>query len=196
MKFSNALHMIGGSIAKSKVLAVLAAYPQKEWSGLALSKAAKTSQPQAWKALRELSNEGVVLSKKAGNATMWSFNPKHALAKPIAQLADPLQLLVEEIRRHVEKQPAGKKIRKLFLFGSVARGEERHDSDIDIFAQVDDGKDKDEVLQALISAAQEITEEFGNPAIPIVLASKEMQKEGNKKLVNAVFSEGKMIFIR
>lgn len=69
----------------------------------------------------------------------------------------------EEIAEGAQEM-LGDSLRKLILYGSVARGEEDEESDVDIFAVVGREEEKEE----LEDLAFEIGLEYGVPVTPIV----------------------------
>lgn len=83
------------------------------------------------KALNRLVNQGIVDAERVGNAVNYRLNRQHLAAQPIIELANLRNLLLDQIRDHVEAwspQPL-----LVMLFGSAATGTMRTDSDIDLF---------------------------------------------------------------
>jgi predicted nucleotidyltransferase len=196
MQFSDALYNMAGSKAKARVLCTLAAFPGKEWSGRSLAIDAGVSQPQAWKALNALSCQGIVESKRAGQATMWKFNEGHVFADSIKAFARPKRLLCERLRREIKRRTGFDGIARVVLFGSVARGSERTDSDIDLFVEVARQKDMKRVRAALTDAALELREIFGSPIIPVFYTTTEVLRKRNAELLREIEKDGVVIYHR
>jgi predicted nucleotidyltransferase len=196
MQFSDALYAIAGSKAKARVLCTLAAFPGKEWSGRSLAIDAGVSQPQAWKALNALLAQGIVESKRAGQATMWKFNSEHVFADSIRAFARPKTLLCTRLRREIRKRTGFDGIARIILFGSVARGDERPDSDIDLFVEVEKEKDMKKVQKSLIDATMDLGSTFGSPVTPIFYTTTEVQRKRNVELQREIEKDGITIYRR
>ncbi|MEA4942886.1 MAG: nucleotidyltransferase domain-containing protein [Propionicimonas sp.] len=82
------------------------------------------SVQQALAALRKL---GLVDAQPVGRAMIHAINEEHHAIQPLRVLLDPLAALKETVRVTV-----GPDVATVILFGSVARGEVRADSDIDL----------------------------------------------------------------
>ena len=96
--------------------------------------------------------------------------------------------LAELLKKHL---PRGK-VEKAYVFGSVARGDERPQSDIDTLVIVRSRKDKETVLEAAGGAALEALELFSNHLSVLVLSEPELSgKAGN--LLAEVRKEGKLL---
>lgn len=77
-------------------------------------------------ALRDLDRLGLITTETVGRAGVHRINADHAAIAPLRSLASPMEMLsrvVEETVRDVEA---------VIVFGSVARGDARRDSDIDL----------------------------------------------------------------
>lgn len=75
------------------------------------------------------------------------------------QVTLPLRALVESRREQVRAVAARHHASRVCLFGSVARGEERPDSDIDLLIDFDD----DSSLFDLIQMTRELEDLLGRP---------------------------------
>ncbi|MEW5897084.1 MAG: nucleotidyltransferase domain-containing protein [Nanoarchaeota archaeon] len=93
-----------------------------------IAKKTKVSIGSAFAHCEELYRKKILLREKKGKSTYYCLNRKEKTAKELKKfsnlISDPLESLIKEF--------AGRKIRKIILFGSYARGEDRKDSDIDL----------------------------------------------------------------
>jgi len=89
------------------------------------------SQPAVNAVLRRLAGEGVVLSEKAGNAYLYTFNREH-LGAPAMELLAGIRT---EFQRRLRAEIAEWQVAPahVSLFGSAARGDGDARSDIDVF---------------------------------------------------------------
>lgn len=78
-------------------------------------------------ALKALAQIGVVSMRIVGRAGIHTINEGHYTVAPLRALVDPIGALTETVRETV-----GEEVKAAILFGSVARGEARPGSDIDL----------------------------------------------------------------
>jgi DNA-binding IclR family transcriptional regulator len=113
-----------------QVLSVLAG-TTKPLGGREVGRLAGVSQNGAWRALRRLVDQGVVIEQPAGGRSMlYTLNRDHLAADPIITLTRLRSILIERLKEHLaawEVQPIHASI-----FGSAARGNGDTESDIDI----------------------------------------------------------------
>jgi Nucleotidyltransferase domain len=113
-----------------QVLSVLAG-TTKPLGGREVARLAGVSQNGAWRALRRLVDQGVVIEQPAGGRSMLhTLNRDHLAAEPIIALTRLRSILFERLKQHLaawEVQPIHASI-----FGSAARGDGDTESDIDI----------------------------------------------------------------
>ena len=190
MIFQRTLSAIAGTKAKARVLEELGKYPTVWWSGTGLAKHCGISAPQAIEALNELGSHGVVTSMAAGRATMWKLNEKHLLAAAISDFSRPdrmlSKLIIEQTGNHVRKGL----ITKATLFGSVAKGQERKDSDLDLYVEIKSEKDRKEVLDGLSDTCSFIAQATGNVLIPMIVTVKEAKAKKNTPLFMEIQKDG------
>jgi len=83
------------------------------------------------KVLKRLSDQGIVLAERAGNAWLYQLNRQHLAALAIIAIARLDQTLMQRISDEVRLWVEPPKY--VALFGSAAKGMMRPDSDIDLF---------------------------------------------------------------
>lgn len=113
-----------------QVLAVLAG-TTKPLGGREVARLAGVSQNGAWRALRRLVDQGVVIEQPAGGrALLYTLNREHLAADPIITLTRLRSILIERLKEHL----ASWEVRPVHasIFGSAARGDGNTGSDIDI----------------------------------------------------------------
>ena len=135
--------------------------------------------------LRKLVRLDLVYSKRDGNRTYYEANKAHPLFSDIRRMVLKTIGLADVLRGALEKSP---KIRCAFVFGSVARGEEKAGSDIDLMVVGDAGFR--EVVGMLEGAAEQIGREIN----PHVLTSRGLKKRKTAKdhFVSRVMEEPKL----
>lgn len=88
-------------------------------------------------ALKMLTLLGIVETQTIGRAGIHTINEQHAAVAPLRALLDPVAAL-----RNAVSSVTGKDISAVILFGSIARGEARPGSDIDLAVIAPPGWDK------------------------------------------------------
>jgi hypothetical protein len=145
------------------------------------------------KALARLTDQGIVIATRHGNAFTYQLSRTHLAATAIVELAGLRQRFVEQLRLELagfRHQPAYGA-----LFGSAARGDMRVDSDVDLFLIPPDGLDERERAEweADVAALSETaTGWVGNDVRVLEMSLAEARRghgEGEPVLV-AVLVEG------
>jgi len=135
--------------------------------------------------MRELAEMNFVHFVRAGRAHLWrvnrgscAFHILSGLFNTLSQKAEPL----EDLKRTILDKLPLPSVENLILFGSVARGTEGFDSDIDLYVQVKDESKKQEIEQAVEGLVLFCLERYGNPLSPYILTKKEWEERNNPKL--------------
>lgn len=195
MLFHNFLSSVVGSKARAKVLERLLAFPSKEYTGRELAHYAGVSQPQAALVLKSFRENGLVELRGAGSAHMWKLNERHAMVKFLKPLGEPLgearKILLETLKESLDFR----KVERIVLFGSVARGNERPSSDIDLLVVVKNGNYKLQAKEKLLSLSVGLAPVFGgNPLIPVIYSATEANQKKNTALFKNIEKEGIHIY--
>jgi predicted nucleotidyltransferase len=139
--------------------------------------------------MRELAKTNFVHFVRAGRAHLWRVNRAsyafHVFSGLFTALSQNTTSLEDLKRTILDKLPLSS-IENLILFGSIATGKERFDSDIDLFIQVKDESKKQEIAQAVEGLALLCLEKYGNPLSPYILTEKEWKERGNLKLAEKI----------
>jgi predicted nucleotidyltransferase len=112
------------------VLSVLAG-TTRPLGGREVGRIAGVSQNGAWRALRRLVDQGVVIEQPAGGRSLlYTLNRDHLAAEPIITLTRLRSIMIERLRERL----AGWEVQPIHasIFGSAARGDGDTGSDIDI----------------------------------------------------------------
>ena len=139
--------------------------------------------------MRELAEMNFVHFVRAGRAHLWrvnrgsyAFHFLSGLFNPLSQKTAPF----EDLKRTILDKLPLSSVESLILFGSVGRGTERFDSDIDLYIQVKDESKKQEIEQAVEGLVLFCLERYGNPLSPYILTAKEWKERNNLKLAEKI----------
>ena len=188
MRFHETLEDLLGSKIKIRILRLF--YRTKgSYSGREVARLIDYSQEATRIALRDLMEQGLLKRDYAGTSYIFSLNEEHMLYSKVinrAFLAEQ-NSLIEIVK--VFKEQLGKEFLKAVVFGSVVRGEERPDSDVDILVVVTDSADIDALEDDVNNAATLSATASGNPVIPIVIKAGEYEKKRRSKRKQGIWGE-------
>jgi predicted nucleotidyltransferase len=141
--------------------------------------------------MKELEGINFVHPGRVGRAHVWRVNRRsHAYqiySRVIESLKDinsPLDDLKETILANLPLSA----IEKLVLFGSVAKQDERPDSDIDLFILLNDESAKTEIHSAVEALSLVCLDRFGNTLSPYILTQKGLREKKGLKLLSEIDS--------
>lgn len=139
--------------------------------------------------MRELAEINFVHFVRAGRAHLWrvnrgsySFHILSGLFNTLSQKKAPF----EDLKRTILDELPLPFLENLILFGSVAMGTERFDSDIDLYIQVKDESKKQEIEQSAEELVLLCLERYGNPLSPYILTGKEWKERSDLKLAEKI----------
>ena len=190
MKFRHELDDLLGNPIQVRVLRVLTRFPNRGFTGRELAKLCGSSPSQTIRALESLRSSGVAFREIAGRSHVWRLAPEHVMRDVLVRMfqgeANALQLLKGDIEALLQPLP----VKRAFLFGSVARGDERSTSDIDLLVLVESKSAKETVEIALSRASPQFSLRFGNPLSPLVLDYSQTRHSPSPQLINTAMAEG------
>ena len=115
---------------EQRLLAPLLLLPDKSFGTLELIKMSGAGRGGGQKALRKLLDAGVALATKMGNQQRIQINQAFPLYPELRSICMKSFGLQESIKEAL--QPVASDIEEAYVFGSVAQGTDRPDSDIDL----------------------------------------------------------------
>jgi len=158
----------------------------------------KVSHMSVNRTMRELADMNFVNFVVVGKAHPWRVNRKsyafkvlHKLIKEVSETKEPLENLKETLVKNLPKAL----IKRVVLFGSLAKGSERPDSDIDIFIVVKNNQNKQKLEGFLDKLSNICLEVYGNRLAPYVLTEKEASQKKRLKIISEV-NKGLQLFPR
>ena len=149
-----------------------------------LAEDAKVSPNEAALTVHELEKFGIIKIQPVGRAYQLELNEKsyilNKIIEPIIEAEkNTLDELVRVLRRHLDT----KKIISAAVFGSIVKGEEKIDSDIDLLVI---SNDHDHSITLVSNASREIFSIFHGGLSPIVFTEKEFKAKQKGSLIKSI----------
>lgn len=185
MRFTHPLNTVLNSDKKVRILRFLCR-KGGEWSGRRLAGELSMNVATTHRILRQLREATVLDFRQVGNHFIYSLRDEHALirscVRPLfaqeAQLAEQLSALLREALGGGRRSS----IVSVVLYGSIARGQERPTSDIDLLVLVTSEEAKVAARQALDQVGETVLRTFGNPLAPYLNTIREAQRKTQQGL--------------
>lgn len=151
------------------------------YTGREVARLAGYSPTHTIAALKELERIGAVNRRHAGNADLYSLNERSALVSGVLSPIFTWEQDIFDQLANLYLKELGDDLLAVEIFGSVARGEEREQSDVDLLIVIRDSADKAEVEEKVAQASVEAASIFGNHFSPITVTKKELDKKKARK---------------
>jgi len=126
-----------------------------------------------------------------GKAHLWKVNRKSYAFKVLSTLIndmprtkDPLKDLKKVILKNLPRSL----IKKVVLFGSVAKGKEKPNSDIDVFILVETPQNKKEIENSIEKLSSMCLDRYGNRLSPYILTQEEIRQKKHLKIISEITS--------
>ena len=156
----------------------------------------KVSHMSINRTMRELSDLNFVKFITVGKAHLWKVNRKSYAYKVLSELikgASDVKNPVEDLKKILLKGLPKGLIKRAVLFGSVAKGAEKVNSDIDIFILVKDKKSKEKLEPSIEALSNTCFDAYGNRLVPYILTEQEMKNKKNLSVISEI-EKGIQIF--
>jgi predicted nucleotidyltransferase len=190
MRLTNALDPVLGSPTKIRLLRALLQSGRKGWTGRELAGRSKVSTAQAARDLGELAEVGILDRTVSGRSYVWRLNPDHILASPLTTLFSSEARLRDDLLGQLSDALRSTPVDAARLFGSFARGDERSDSDVDLYVELRSPRDREQVEHALARVRERVWARFGNPVTALVYTRNEARHPPNPELMISIERDG------
>ncbi len=177
------------SKTRQTLLKAFVEVPESEYYTRQLASLYHISVGALHRELKKLTSSGILKARRIGNIKLFSLNKQNPLYEEIKNIIYKTEGVVKSIRDAI---PRIRGVRVAFIYGSFAKGEERQDSDVDIFL-IGDSIDEDELIRAISDIEKKLFKEINYTRY----TENEYKKEKKKK--NSFILEvikGKKIFLR
>ena len=186
MKLHKYLEQVLGNKIALSTLRVLVHYRGRIFTIRSLAQDAGASHPEVSATVTELEKFGIVQIQPVGRAHQISLNEKsyvlNEIIEPILQAEEKtLTKVISILKGHLNT----KKIISSVIFGSVATGTEKEDSDIDVLVISDDF---DYATEVIANASEDVVLGFHTRVSPIIFAKKEFLSKKKGDLIRSILS--------
>lgn len=187
MKLHAYLEQVLGTKAGIGILRSLVRYRGRVFTIRGLGRDAGISSVETSRTIEQLEQFGIVKVQPVGRAHQVSLNDKsYVLNRIIKPILMAEEKTIFEIVTILAKYLTGKKIISAVVFGSVVKGEEKEDSDIDLLVISDDF---DYATEAVSDASEEIALVFHSRISSIIFTKKEVVSKKKGDLVRSILSQ-------
>jgi predicted nucleotidyltransferase len=189
MRFHGSFLDILNSDLKLKIVKFLLTH-QASMSEREIASILKVSHMSVNRTLQLLARENFVHYLTVGKAHLWRVNRRSFAYKALEQIVeslkeipDPLAELKNVLLRHLPKTL----VKRVVLFGSVAKASEAPQSDIDVFILVKgDPRVEKKMEEAMERLSNECMEVFGNRVSPYILTERQYKQKQKLEIITQV----------
>lgn len=194
MKFHNILDEMLGNKTKVRLLRAFFTYPEKGFTESELERIAGIPQASVHRNVKSLQDNGLLDRKRIGKANLYSLNKEHILYLLLNRIFEAERNVLVELKNMIEESVKSlPQIELAILFGSIVKGMERADSDVDIFIVCKGEKSKlEDKLTDLTNSSQN---KFGNPVSLMIKHKEELQDLKTRSIFRDI-KNGEIIFKR
>lgn len=137
--------------------------------------------------LKDFHGSNLISPMRIGAATVWNLNKQSyayqfLIGFPNMLKEQPLEDLKNQIRNQIRLAA----VKKIVLFGSIAEGNEKPRSDIDLFILVEDGPNAKNAFEPINWVKDFFIQRYGNQLSPHIFTPKDLEDPQNKKLLESV----------
>jgi predicted nucleotidyltransferase len=178
------------SKVQQRVLALLFGHPERSFYTSEILRQVDSGVGAVDRELTRLHRCGLVTLERVGNQKHYRANREAPIFEDLRGLLEKTVNVTEPLKKSFERFASG--IQSAFVFGSVAKGSDTADSDIDILVIGDDLNYSD-----LYSAAQEAELTLKRPVHPLFMSSQDWQRHtlDDGSVMNKISRSPKLFFI-
>ncbi len=188
MRFNVFLLDILRSETKVKIIKFLLTH-RAQMSEREIASVLKTSHMSVNRTMRELSEFNLVNFITVGKAHLWKVNRKSYAFGVLSRLIKGISNIrwpIEDLKSMILRNLSGTLIKRIILFGSISKGSEKVNSDIDIFVLVKDRQSKKKLEPQIEKLSHLCFEVYGNRLDPYILTVREMKRKKDLKIISEI----------
>jgi len=183
----NTLEKIFSSKARAAIFTVLFGIDHQELHLREIQRKANLAIETIRKETHNLEDLGLIIKRADGNRTYFTANTEHPLYNEIHQMV----IKTSGLKMVLQKALNSVNIKIAFVFGSIARGNETDESDIDLLIIGDVG------LRALSNVLKEPADIIGREINPHIMTLNEFaaRKQKEENFITRVINSPKLMII-
>lgn len=174
---------------RKRILGLLLLHPEETYHVRELARLTNTSAGTLHKELSKLSDAGILQSKKVGNQQRYSANVQCPIFEELASIFRKTSGLADVIANALSSMKSH--IKFAIVFGSLARGEEQANSDVDVMVI---GDISFGVVVGLLHESQATLRREINPIVYSVDSFKS-RVEKNDSFIQEILSKPKLFIV-
>lgn len=165
-------------------------------TGREVARLAQIAPYAAMRGLARLESARVIRRRPAGRAYLFELCENHLLVKEGLLLLLDLEARVKGRAREILKGAFGREVESAVIFGSVARGEDRPESDLDLCLVVRRQEDKDRASQQAGTASSKLAAELGITLNNVLFSRSEFLRgyRQGREFYRDVVRDGERVF--
>jgi len=188
MKFNTSILDILKSRTKIKIVKFLLSH-EASMSEREIASILSVSHMSVNRIMPELAAINFVDCVRIGKTNLWKVNRKSYAFKILSKLIESVSAIespLEDLKQTILKTLSGKLIKRVILFGSIAKSSEDVDSDIDLFILVGNIKDKEKIESEIEKLSNKCYDLYGNRLAPYILTEAELNKRKDLKVISEI----------
>ncbi len=167
-----------------------------ELAGREIARAVGLSQRITHATLMDLRGYGVVSLRRAGKAKLYKLNKTNIF---VSTALRPLFAFEENLFEQLSAlivQKIKKQIISIIIFGSVATGNEKPNSDVDLLIILKEAANSQKAESTLDELSLLISKSFGNLLSPVLLKERQFCRRYKQKdeFIRSIVAHGKVIY--
>jgi len=174
--------------SQQRVLSLLFGKPDASFYTNEIVRQASMGRGTITRELEKLASSGLVTVTKAGNQRHYQANQESPVYKELSGIVRKTFGIADVLKQAL--QPVNEKLELAFVYGSVAKGTETFDSDIDLML-IGGGLNYNEVIELLMPAEESLQREIN----PTLFTQKEYQNrlEDGQSFLQRVMDQPKIM---
>ena len=172
---------------RRRVLGLLLLKPDRTYHVREIARLTETSPGTLHKELARLAQAGLLTREKVGNQVRYGANRQCPIFEELASILRKTSGLSDVLLDALA--PLARRVRLALVFGSVARGEERSGSDVDVLIIGSVG------FAEAVNALHPAQDRIGREINPVVMTASELRKKAGEPFLRAVLGGEKLFLI-
>jgi len=188
MEFHISLLNVLNSRVRIKIIEFLLTH-EASMSEREIASVLKVSHMSINRTMRELADLNFVNFITVGKAHLWKVNQKSHAYKALSELIKgvlDIKEPIEGLKKTLLKELPEKLVKRVVLFGSVAKGTEKANSDIDIFILVKNRQSKEKIESSIEKLSDVCFDTYGNRLAPYILTVREIKQKKNLRIISEI----------